>query len=53
MAKDIGCTVSYQDPFALDKNKKVPCCDGLKEELKVWDGDGRNYFKCMAKDDSF
>ena len=44
------CTVSYQDPFALGKNKKVPCCNGLKEELKVWDGDGRNYYKCMAKD---
>ena len=45
-----GCTGASQDPFALGKDNKVPCCAGLEEELKEWDGDGNYYYKCMAKE---
>ena len=45
-----GCTGASQDPFALGKDNKVPCCAGLEEELKDWDGDGKYYYKCMAKE---
>ena len=43
-----GCTTDYQDPFA--SGSKVACCAGLEQELKDWDGDGKYYYKCMAKE---
>ena len=46
-----GCTHSHKDPFA--SGKKVTCCDGLEMELKDWDHDGNNHYKCVAKDTGF
>ena len=41
------CTATHQDPWST--GSKVPCCDGLEEELKDWDGNGKAYWKCMVK----
>ena len=47
---DVGgaCTWLYEDPF--QSGNKVPCCAGLDMELDEWDGDGKNYYKCLDKD---
>jgi len=39
-----GCTGQDQDPWASGNH--VPCCSGLNEVLKNWDGDDRWYYKC-------
>ena len=45
-----GCTHSHDDPFALGKDNKVPCCAGTDEVLKDWKGDGKFTYQCVAKD---
>ena len=44
------CTHSHDDPFALGKDNKVPCCAGTDEVLKDWKGDGKFTYQCVAKD---
>jgi len=40
------CTAADTDPWGT--GSEVPCCDGLQKVLKKWDGDGNNYYKCVA-----
>jgi len=42
-----NCTSNGNDPWR--SGSYVPCCPGTKETLKVWDNDGRNYFKCIGQ----
>lgn len=43
-----ACTVEGEDPYAT--GAEVACCDGLTEKIADWDGDGRQYFKCVSGD---
>jgi len=41
-----SCTGQSEDPFA--SGSEVTCCAGLYEDLQDWNGDGREYYKCMS-----
>jgi hypothetical protein len=40
----LACTSLHGDPYASGAH--VTCCQGLTEELRDWNGDGRYYYKC-------
>ena len=43
------CTESDQDPYQVYGNGTfIPCCNPSYQCLKDWDGDGRNYYRCVA-----
>jgi len=43
-----NCTSNGQDPYS--SGSYVDCCPGTTKTLKVWDNDGRNYYKCIGQD---
>ena len=49
---DVGGACTGEDENPCFYGRCVHCCAGLDEEFKDWDGDGKNYWKCMIKDRS-